>query len=176
MQIVGQASVQINNHVFWGRGNQAGRLLGVPSNGKKTEPFDFREQIGIYVLYADYKVVYVGQAGVGKQSLFSRLKQHRKDDLAGRWDRFSWFGVLRVVGAGKNRKLASKTTALHPKLADVLNHVEGILIHAVEPGMNGQGGRFGENVTRYHQVRDPRLGLSEEQMLRELCKAQGIAV
>ncbi|WP_199028735.1 GIY-YIG nuclease family protein [Ralstonia sp. ASV6] len=164
------------DHVFWGKGNQAGRLLGVPPNGKTSIPVDFREQIGIYVLYADYKVVYVGQAGVGKQSLFTRLKQHRKDDLAGRWDRFSWFGLLRVVGTGVNQKLASRTTALHPNLPDVLNHIEGILIHAVEPSMNSQGGRFGENVTRYHQVRDSRLGLTQEQMLRELCKAQGITV
>ena len=40
--------------------------------------------------------------------------------------------------------------------------------------MNGQGGRFGENVTRYQQVRDQRLGPSTHEMLRKLCKQQGV--
>ncbi len=162
------------NHIFWGKGNKAGRLLGVPSNGKTTVPVDFRKQIGIYVLYSGYQVVYVGQAGVGNQTLFSRLKQHRKDDLAGRWDRFSWFGVLKVVGKGPKQKLASRKASFHPTLPVVLNHIEGILIHAVEPNMNSQGGRFGDDVIRYHQIRDPHLGLTEEEMLRALCKSQGI--
>jgi hypothetical protein len=151
--------------VYWGAGNNAGSLLGVPFHNTTAEPIDFRGQIGIYALYADYQLVYVGQAGVGNQTLFSRLKQHRKNDLAERWNRFSWFGVLRVLNGGN---LANRTEALHPRLADVLNHVEAILIHSAEPPMNGQGGRFGENVTRYKQVRDPRLGPSTHQMLRAL--------
>jgi hypothetical protein len=157
--------------VFWGAGSQAGALFGVPYNATTSDPIDFREQIGIYVLYADYDLVYVGQAGSGEQTLFSRLKQHRKDDLAGRWNQFSWFGILRVLNSGK---LSSKTDALHPGLADVLNHVEAILIHAAEPRMNGQGGRFGENVTRYKQVRDDRLGLTSHELLKRLCEQQGI--
>jgi hypothetical protein len=141
-------------------------LLTLPS-----KPIDFRDQIGIYALYADYQLVYVGQAGSGDQTLFSRLKQHRKNDLAGRWNRFSWFGVLRVLASGA---LSSKTDAVHPNLPDVLNHIEAILIHAAEPPMNGQGGRFGEKVVRYQQVRDDRLGPSQQEMLRAMCKQQGL--
>lgn len=159
--------------VFWGAGSSAGALLGVPFNATTSDPIDFRDQIGIYTLYADYQLVYVGQAGVGDQTLFSRLKQHRKNDLSGRWNRFSWFGVLRALNSGS---LSSKTDALHPELSDVLNHIEAILIHAAEPPMNGQGGRFGDNVTRYQQVRDERLGPSDHEMLRALCKQQGIDV
>ena len=157
--------------VYWGAGYQAGKLLGVPYNATTSIPIDFREQIGIYALYAEYDLVYVGQAGVGHQTMFSRLKQHRKDDLAGRWTRFSWFGVLRVLNSGK---LSNKTGALHPGLAHVLNHVEAILIHTAEPHMNGQGGRFGDNVTRYRQVRDERLGLTSDEMLKRLCDHQGL--
>lgn len=159
------------DNVFWGAGNQAGSLLGVPSHAMTSDEIDFREQIGIYALYADYQLVYVGQAGTGDQTIFDRLKHHRKNDLAGRWNRFSWFGVLRVLNSGE---LSAKTEALHPALPDVLNHIEGILIHAVEPPMNSQGGRFGENVTRYLQVRDERLGLSDHEMLRLICKKQGL--
>jgi len=157
--------------VFWGAGSKAGSLLGVPLKNTTAKPTDFREQIGIYALYADYDLVYVGQAGAGEGTLFSRLKNHRKNDLAGRWNRFSWFGVLRVL---QSNKLSSRTEALHPELASVLNHIEAILIHAVEPPMNSQGGRFGENVTRYKQIRDPRLPPDTDEMLLQLCKQQGI--
>jgi hypothetical protein len=153
------------DHVFWGAGNNPGALYGVPFNATTDEPINFRGQIGIYALYADYDLVYVGQAGVGNQTLFSRIKQHRKNDLAERWNRFSWFGVLRVLNNGN---LANRTDALHPELSDVLNHIEAILIHAAEPPMNGQGGRFGDNVTRYKQVRDERLGPSTHEMIKAL--------
>jgi hypothetical protein len=159
------------DHVFWGAGNQAGALYGVPLKATTTEPIDFREQIGIYALYADYQLVYVGQAGSGNQAIFERLKEHRKNDLAGRWNRFSWFGVLRVLASGE---LSNPTEALHPALGSVLDHIEAILIHTAEPPMNSQGGRFGENVIRYKQVRDHRLGPSQHEMLRALCKKNGI--
>jgi hypothetical protein len=43
--------------VFWGAGSKAGSLLGVPSNNTTAKPIDFRKQIGIYALYADYDLV-----------------------------------------------------------------------------------------------------------------------
>ena len=159
------------DHVFWGAGSSAGSLLGVPAKNVTAEVIDFREQSGIYVLYSDYKVLYVGQCGLGKQKLFNRLKQHRVDDLAERWDRFSWFGIRRVLGNGE---LSKEKLAVHPTLANVLNHVEGVLIHAVEPAMNSQKGRFGKRVKRYLQVRDSRLGTTTDEMLELLCEENGI--
>jgi hypothetical protein len=82
-------------NVFWGVGNNAGTLLGVPAKNLTAKKIDFREQSGVYVLYADYQMVYVGQAGAGNQKLFTRLKQHTRDALAGRWNQFSWFGIRR---------------------------------------------------------------------------------
>ena len=80
--------------VFWGRPNVPGRLDGVPAKETLAKPIDFREQAGVYVLYDDnFRLVYVGQAGAGNQFLFSRLKHHRRDALADRWTRFSWFGI-----------------------------------------------------------------------------------
>jgi hypothetical protein len=154
------------DHVFWGAGSSAGKLLGVPAKNVTANPIDFREHSGIYVLYSDYKPIYVGQCGLGNQQLLRRLKQHRIDDLAERWDRFSWFGIRRVKANGK---LSAETSSVHPSIANVLNHVEGVLIHAIEPPMNGQKGRFGNRVIRFVQVRDPRLGPETEEMLRLLC-------
>lgn len=151
--------------VFWGRGKKRGRLLGVPEHKKKDDPIDFRDQIAIYVLYADFRPIYAGQVGSKKQRLFDRLKQHRTGDLRGRWNRFSWYGLRRVLKVSKRLSNANKN--FHPKLAGVLNHVEGILIDATEPGQNRQSGRFGKGVTWYRQFRDVKnLGPSKYEMLK----------
>src|SRR3972149_2942794 len=86
--------------VFWGRGRQKGALFGVPARNVTAEPTDFREQVGVYVLYADYDLIYVGQTGISRSRLLQRLKQHKSDDLAKRWNRFSWFGLRRTLGTG----------------------------------------------------------------------------
>ena len=149
--------------VFWGAGSQAGRLWGVPDRAKTADPTDFREQVGIYVLYANYDVVYVGQTGTGAQRLLQRLKKHRDDHLARRWNRFSWFGVR---WARKTGGLSAVAQASHPVLAQVLNHFEAILIDTVEPALNSQSGRFGDTVIWYRQLRDDRLGPTTEHMIK----------
>jgi hypothetical protein len=153
------------DHVFWGAGSKPGSLLGVPSNYKTGAPVDFRDQIGIYVLYSGYQIIYVGQAGRGNQRFFDRLKQHRTDDLAARWNRFSWFGVR---GVTQTCELTAVPKKRHPELGNVLNHIEAILIHSVEPPLNRQSGRFGDKVTRYLQVRDERLGPTHEEIILKL--------
>ena len=110
------------DRVYWGAGSQAGKLLGVPRTNVTAEAIDFRDQRGIYVLYAGYEMVYVGQTG--SQGLLKRLKQHRHDDLFERWDRFSWFGLRWVK---QNLELSSMTAAKHPKTSDTLDHIEAIL-------------------------------------------------
>ena len=42
------------------------------------------------------------------------------------------------------------------------------MIHGFEPPMNGQEGRFGKSVSRYNQVRDPRLGPSDRDLLEDM--------
>ncbi|HEX2995891.1 MAG TPA: GIY-YIG nuclease family protein [Anaerolineales bacterium] len=138
--------------IFWGKGSQAGSLLGKLATARKDGNVDFRDQMGIYVLYSEYKLIYVGQTD--KQGLLHRLRQHTKDDLADRWDRFSWFG-LRKVNTGKD--LAIYVQKNHVETGDVLNHIEAILIHTGEPPLNRQGGKFGKKVEKYLQVRDTRL-------------------
>ena len=151
--------------VFWGKGSNPGRLLGTPASNTTAEPTDFREQSGVYVLYADYQILYVGQAGEGNQKLFARLKQHRRDALAQRWNRFSWFGIRRVK---KDGDLSVEADGAHSTLGEVLNHIEAILIHAAEPPLNRQGGRFGEQVVQYLQARNEELGPTSDEIIREL--------
>ncbi len=154
--------------VWWGRGSQAGSILGVPARARSSEPIEFRYQVGIYVLYSGHDMIYVGQAGSGNAKLFGRLKRHRKDFLAGRWDRFSWFGLRRVLANGR---LAAETTRAKASIPNALNHIEAVLISASEPALNKQGGRFGRGAVRYLQVRDKRLGPTKDEMLEELWKA-----
>lgn len=150
---------------FWGKGGNAGRLLGVSSKNRTSEYVDFAEQIGIYILYSDFEPVYAGQAGSKRDKLINRLRTHRRDELAPRWNRYSWFGLR---GVNKTNTLSVPTKAFHPSRNQVLNHLEGILIHSFGPHLNKQGGRFGADFTQYLQVRDPRL----EPTSRELLKNQ----
>ncbi|MGH7039332.1 MAG: GIY-YIG nuclease family protein [Stellaceae bacterium] len=56
---------------------------------------DFRDQIGIYILYGNLGAHYVGLTR--KQTFGKRLNQHQKDDHKGKWDRFSWFGFRTLL-------------------------------------------------------------------------------
>ena len=140
--------------VFWGRPKNPGKLLGRKKSEKRGGVVDFWNQAGVYVLYSNFKIVYVGQAGGKARGLGRRLRHHTMDDLAGRWDTFSWFGMLQVK---KNWELAEKPELRASELQNILNMVEGVLIAAAEPPLNRQGGRFGEKVERFLQVRDERL-------------------
>jgi hypothetical protein len=107
-------------------------------------------QRGIYVLYDDsYSIIYVGQAGRGSQNLFSRLKQHRKDHLAERWSRFSWFGIVPVTDEWELDD--DDEIEFDTDLPSVLNHIEAILLATAEPPLNLQRGRFGNDVEKYLQ-------------------------
>ena len=156
--------------VYWGAGSQPGALYGVPADATSEEPIDFREQIAIYVLYAEYDLVYVGQTGSGNDRLFVRLKYHRRKTLRDRWNRFSWFGIRRVRKTGE---LGSENAAAHATTEKLLDHLEAILIAAAEPPLNRQGGKFGGAV-RYRQFRDDRLGLRDSELLRRLTTERGL--
>jgi hypothetical protein len=89
----------------------------------------------------------VGQTeGTG---LGQRLKDHRKDDLADRWDRFSWFGFRYVDRKGA---LSGPPKVRDVSLKMVFDHIEAVLIEVAEPPMNGQTGRFGDRVRWFEQV------------------------
>jgi hypothetical protein len=153
-----------NMGLFWGRdkvrwkGNAGigpARVAGVRAVAKKSGEVDFWNQTGIYSLYdANYRLVYVGQAGLSDISCIgTRLKQHIKDDLAGRWEMFSWFGLQRVnkTTNALPKKRSKINISTRGQLANVL---EGIIIEVAEPPMNNRSGRFGRRVERYLQFDD----------------------
>ncbi len=139
-------------HVFWGKGNNAGHLRGFRAKAKKAGLVDFRDQQGLYCLYDDnFSLIYVGQTGSSKGRLLIRIKRHTRDALSDRWTKFSWFGLRAVTKQGA---LSAENKAAHPNLPNVLDHFEAILIAAAEPPLNRQGGRFGKGVFQYLQYHD----------------------
>lgn len=149
------------DHVRWKghRGIGPARLAGKRRSAKTKGDVDFWKQTGVYALYADYRLVYVGQAGLtDKSCIGNRLKQHLTDELSGRWNLFSWFGLKPVDRANTLMRPKKLTQTRESHLANVL---EGIIIEVAEPPMNSQKGRFGRRVERFIQV-DDSAQLKEE--------------
>ena len=135
------------DRVFWGRPNDAGTLSGAASRSPRARSVDFRDQRGIYALYADYDLVYTGQTGAGNDRLFHRLKAHRLDHLSERWNRFSWFGTQWVT---QRNELSTDTATVHQTVEAALNMLEAVSIAIAEPRLNLQRGRWGD-ATQYFQ-------------------------
>lgn len=143
------------DHIYRGAGSNAGHLKGT-APGLATA--DFREQIGVYVLYdSTQRIVYVGQAGNGNATLFTRLKNHMDGQLWNRWQYFSWVGFKDVNSNGNLSAQQSVDSGVSGfKYSDALNEIEGILIEIVEPKLNKQSGRL-RSAKEYHQIRDERM-------------------
>lgn len=146
-----------------GDGN-AGHLTGKTS-GKPVA--DFREQIGVYVLYdRNQSIVYVGQAGNGNATLFTRLKNHMDGTLWNRWEYFTWIGFRDVNANGSLSNQQSVDSVVSGfKYSDALNEIEGILIEVIEPKLNKQSGRL-KSAIEYFQVSDERNTEVSMQLLR----------
>lgn len=85
----------------------------------QAKPVDFVSQKGIYVLYDQHTVVYVGRAI--DRPLGRRLFEHTVDRLSSRWNRFSWFGLLDVTQAGNLRE-TSFNASLAALVATLVRH------------------------------------------------------
>lgn len=137
--------------MFWQRENVIWqgqrRLLG--KQRAEAEPVNFAEQIGVYLLHDRDRVVYVGRAS---DSLFTRLQAHTGNRLAGRWDRFSWFG-LRPVDP-ESGKLLNAVDTCSQKL--VVETLEALLMESLEPPLNRRRGD-GLETFEYYQVPDPDI-------------------
>jgi hypothetical protein len=120
---------------------------------------DFREQRGIYALYADYDLVYIGQTGAGADRLFKRLRHHKTDHLADRWNRFSWFGTQWVT---KTNLLSKDVAMVSGSVEATLNILEAVSIALSEPRLNLQRGKWGD-ATQYFQW----WNRDEKELLRE---------
>lgn len=137
-----------------GAGNKDSfRLLGrIGSNRGKLSISDFRQQQGIYILYDDYGPSYVGLTR--NQGLGKRLKDHKTDHHAGKWDRFSWFGFRPLLAT----KTPSGILQLGEPQADVsentsttIGDLEALLIRAIGPKRNRAQMKF-EHAQKWTQI------------------------
>jgi hypothetical protein len=136
------------DRVVWGRQKSAGSLWGAASKSKRAMPVDFRQQRGIYALYADYELVYVGQTGGGAGNrLLNRLRSHRRDHLSERWNRFSWFGIHWVT---LQHKLSADAANVSATVQEALNILEATATAIAEPRLNLQRGKW-DDATQYYQ-------------------------
>ena len=122
-------------------------LLGVQQ--RNSTPVNFCSQRGVYLLHDGRDTVYVGRTT--DQPLGRRLYQHTTDRLNGRWDRFSWFGVLSVSEAGA---LTEQDVQLSAE--QVIIELEAVLIEAMEPPQNRRRGD-GLRAIEFIQAEDPAL-------------------
>lgn len=93
---------------------------------------DFRLAAGVYILWNDYRAVYVGLAR-GADGLFQRLAMHNVKKKE--WNRFSWFSVDPVVESDdydywcdiEYRAEGSPT----PGVSELVRELEALLIMAL---------------------------------------------
>lgn len=120
-----------------------------------SKQVDFGKQKGIYILYDNHTVVYVGRSI--DRPLGKRLFEHTIDRLGSRWNRFSWFGLLDVTQEGSLRE-----TSLNTSLASLVATLEALLIEALEPPQNRKRGDDFSSI-EYIQDIDPELKEKELQ-------------
>ena len=138
-------------------------LLGIQQIGAKE--VNFRDQKGIYLLHDSRETIYVGQAI--EQTLGKRLKDHTSDRLAGRWDRFSWFGFYPVNDDGNLNLEAQFKDFTIQNLGDIL---EAILIESIEPRQNRKQGNSFVGLEFLQQESPEIKKRQKKQMLEELSK------
>jgi hypothetical protein len=112
--------------VGWTKSN----LLGDSKiNGKKCT-INFWNARGVYVLYNDFKPIYVGKS---ESSLGGRVYAHLTDRFAGRWDMFSWFSTDKpnIIKGDTN---AAKGRVV--KVSEMVKTFESILIISAAPPLN----------------------------------------
>lgn len=145
--------------MFWQRElvlwSNSPNLLGRQQIG--ADPVDFNSQLGVYLLHDGRDVVYVGRSidrPIGK-----RLYEHTQDRLRGRWNRFSWFGLLQVTDKGDLERVD-----INPSVETIISTLEALLIEGLEPPQNRKRGDDFSAI-EYLQAEDPEI---EKQQMKAL--------
>jgi hypothetical protein len=131
-----------------------GKRAGLWGKRPGAEPVDFQNQIGIYALQSNGKVVYIGRSGVGPNAgILSRLQSHHFADLKkGKWDTFSWFGFRPVTKSGA----LYLTPRVNMETSDVISDIEALLIGLIHPKLNSKSGKH-KHIAYYDQVSPEKL-------------------
>ncbi|MEI8329497.1 MAG: winged helix-turn-helix domain-containing protein [Chlamydiia bacterium] len=140
-----------------------GRWLPEANQASPADPVNFCNQRGVYILHDGNEIVYVGRAGPGL--LGTRLFAHTYDRLNGRWNRFSWFGLLPVKADGQLEEWESGTFTQ----IDIIITMEALLIEGLEPKQNRKRGEADFKEIEYIQIEDPNLKKKKKaELLAEL--------
>jgi hypothetical protein len=149
-------------------------LLGKRRSQSNGSDINVYQERGVYVLYKDYKPVYVGKAD--RQPLGRRLQLHRQSVRKGpRWDRFSWFGIR---GLKKNGELRARNDAFHPTTHELIATLEALLIVVIDPRLNSKTEKFKNAVRLYQSDTDKPPEIEDrlaeiENKLERLLQASG---
>ncbi len=129
------------------------RMLGRRGMNVGTiEVVDFRRARGVYVLYNEIGVYYVGlaasQGGIG-----GRVRNHLKDEHGSRWTRFSWFSFDEPsTECDKDGvKLIRQKDSVKSQTPVAIRDLEALLQVATQPFANKSETRFRE-ATEWIQV------------------------
>lgn len=106
------------DEVLWTRNP---KLLGVEV--EDSEPIDISNEEGIYMLLDGREIMYIGRT-TGRP-IGVRLSEHARGRMKNRWNRFSWFSI------------SDKSVSQF----ELISTIESILIEALEPRLNRQGGQ-----------------------------------
>jgi len=144
---------KVDNTEWFSEGRKGKRrLLGhLGSKRSTTLVADFWSQSGIYVLYGNYGLYYVGIAAL----LGRRLRRHLSDKHANEWDRFSWFGFRRVTRRrdSEGLLLLGKSGAMSSiRLNKARHDIEAILFRAFAGPGNDKYPHFGNKLIQWQQI------------------------
>lgn len=134
---------------FWERDlvdfeSRGWRLLGRQGlNTGALKVADFRRARGVYILYNEIGVYYVGLAA-GKQGLGGRLKDHTVDEHGSGWSRFSWFSLDDPSGEfdGTGVTTVLPTDHIGADTPVLIRDIEALLQVAMQPFANRSETRF----------------------------------
>jgi hypothetical protein len=121
----------------WSRSRVDWKRRQMPGVLKGKRLVNVWEQKGVYALYDQFVIVYVGQAE--SRTLGQRLNEHQKDRFAERWDRFSWFGV-RSFDPKTERPIDPSLTGLTQE--NIIRSMELMAILLANAALNRARGKF----------------------------------
>lgn len=107
-----------SDRVSWGTQGVKGTLLGAASRSKAAKAVDFGDQRGLYALYADYELVYVGQTSSGDDRLLGYAKS-ATSTLPCHWEAAR--GIRRAV-IRQRRPATAQRPSRTSRVLDSLDH------------------------------------------------------
>ena len=108
-------------------------LLGQWGAWNEHNRNNFWKAKGIYVLYREFKPLYVGKALADSSGVGKRLCDHLTDRLVGRWDMFSWYSLSQPSKTSDGVNLAG---GRHLSTKQMVETLEALAVLITDPPLN----------------------------------------